>query len=1035
MQNRSKTRTTRSTPVTPLALCIGLALQGGIGVAQAQQAAQAPAATDLDKVTVTGYRESLRKALDEKRYSVEQVDAIYAEDIGKFPDQNLTESLQRLPGVQIDRDTSGEGTYVNVRGLSAGFTVLTVNGFAISTSSNGGNEGRGSSLDILPSELFRRLTLSKSPIASGVEGGTAGSIDMQPARAFDRKGFHLNLQAQASYQDADGTSTPRAAAIISNTWEDTKFGDFGILVAGAYAKRNYRSEIFNTVGYTTMNLGAACRNTVAGCNSLTLDPANAPATNRTAGYGGGAGATLTTVPLNVPGELGLGAPGSALVQCGNGVPGGTSGLSCQDLSYAIVPRLVRAEQVVGVRDRTTGMVNLEWRPTNRMRFKFDSILTESNNDFGQHDVMLVVRSYNNNIPINFKLDQNKVLTSGTFGNAYFLSQSTDAQTYTKLFYRSLAGEWDITDNLRFSMAGMMNTGKFTNYSIQYTLQSAPGQVNFVTYAPGATQPASQPASNLTPLNTGQYATYSYTSGDLTPRITTNIDLPNFKNWYWNSIQTIPTVQDLHQKSFRADLAWGDARRLRLSTGFMRSEFERNIATWNTSDCTLRNACTSVFTSTETSLAGAIPNAKLPQYMTNLPSMSLFKGAPIDVGLNNGWQVLDFKKVREAVNFDYYFNQINPGNQPGNYLNSYSPRILTENTNSAYLMADGAHDVFGRELRFNGGVRWTETRQSVSGIVNDFLLGGGNRTSPTTEAYSHNWLPSANAAYFLKDNLVLRGAAARTVTRPNPGDLAPTFGLSLDGDIFTKGNPRLEPFWANNYDLGLEWYPRSRSVLTMNLWWKDVSNYPATIDTVTPLAQTGLVFDRLSDRQKTGITNLGGGDPNAARIIVRQKLNSDLVVNLFGQEFQWVQPLDFIKKGLGFNANVTHISQKLSGTVPATINPKSLIAGMAPWTYNGTLYYELKNGFSARMSYTHRDANLQTVCPCNNIPGDLYSVPTDYLDAQVSFPVPWYRRARVTFQAQNLLKQVQFNRYENREAMVDGATYAGRNFVVGVRADF
>lgn len=989
----------------------------------------------VEEVVVTGYRRSLENSANAKKNTTNFIDSIFAEDIGKFPDQNLTESLQRLPGVQIDRDTSGEGTYVNVRGLSAGFTVLTVNGFAISTSSNGGNEGRGSSLDILPSELFRRLTLSKSPIASGVEGGTAGSIDMQPARAFDRKGFHLNLQAQGSYQDADGTSTPRAAVIMSNTWEGGKFGDFGVLIAGAYAKRNYRSEIFNTVGYTTMNLGAACRNTVAGCNSLTLDPANAPATNRTAGYGGGAGATLTTVPANVPAALGLGPAGGPLVQCGANAPGGTSGLSCQDLSYAIVPRLVRAEQVVGVRDRTTGMVNLEWRPNSRMRFKLDSILTESNNDFGQHDVMLVVRSYNNNIPINFKLDENRVLTSGTFGNAYFLSQSTDAQTYTKMFYRSLAGEWDITENIRFSMAGMMNTGKFTNYSIQYTLQSAPGQVDFVTYAAGATQPASQPASNLTPLNTGQYATYSYTPGDLTPRITTSIDLPSFKNWYWNSIQTIPTVQDLNQKSFRADLAWGDASRLKLSAGFMRSEFKRNIASWNTSDCTLRNACTSVFTSTETSLAGVIPNAKLPSYMTDLPSMKLFKGAPIDVGLNNGWQIIDFEKVREAVNFDYYFNQINPGDQPANYLNSYAPRILTEDTNSAYLMADGAHDVFGRELRFNGGVRWTETRQSVSGIVNDFLLGGGNRTSPTTQAYSHNWLPSANAAYFLKDNLVLRGAAARTVTRPNPGDLAPTFGLSLDGDIFTQGNPRLEPFWANNYDLGLEWYPRSRSVFTLNLWWKDVSNYPATIDTVTPLAQTGLVLSRLSDRQRTGITNLGGGDPNNARIIVRKKLNSDLVVNLFGQEFQWVQPLDFIRQGLGFNANVTHISQKLSGVVPATINPKSLIAGMAPWTYNGTLYYELKNGFSARVSYTHRDANLQTVCPCNNIPGDLYSVPTDYLDAQISFPAPWYRRARVTLQAQNLLKQVQYNRYENRDAMVDGATYAGRNFVVGLRADF
>jgi hypothetical protein len=96
---------------------------------------------------------------------------------------------------------------------------------------------------------------------------------------------------------------------------------------------------------------------------------------------------------------------------------------------------------------------------------------------------------------------------------------------------------------------------------------------------------------------------------------------------------------------------------------------------------------------------------------------------------------------------------------------------------------------------------------------------------------------------------------------------------------------------------------------------------------------------------------------------------------------------------------------------------------------------MRNGFSARLSYTHRDANLSSVCPCNNIPGDLYTTATNYMDAQISFLVPWYRRARVTMQAQNLLKQVQYNRYENREAQPDGATYAGRTFVVGVRADF
>jgi TonB-dependent receptor len=990
----------------------------------------------VPEVIVTGYRRSLEDSAEAKKNSTNFTDSIFAEDIGKFPDLNLTESLQRLPGVQIDRDTSGEGTYINVRGLSAGFTVLTLNGFAISTSSNGGNEGRGSSLDILPSELFRRVTLSKSPIASGVEGGTAGSVDLRPARAFDRQGFHLNVQAQGSYQDANETTTPRIAAILSNTFENTPIGDLGILLGGAYAKRDYRSEIFNTIGYTTMNLGAACPTSRLGCNSLALNPANAPATNPTAGYGGGAGATLTVVPANVPTELGLPASGSPLIKCGDGVPGGTSGMSCQDLSYAIVPRLVRAEQVVGERDRSSGMLNVELRPTDSLRFKLDSIFTESNNNFGQHDVMLTVRSYNNNIPINFETDDDNVLTSGTFANSYFLNQSTDARTYTRLFYRSLAVEWDIRDDLHFSVAGMRNTGEFKNDAIQYTLQSAPGQVNFITYPAGTAAPAGGgPGSNLTPLNTGQYVNYSYTPGDLTPSISSNIDLATFTGWQWNSIQAIPTRQDLTQSSGRFDLAWGDPNKFQLSTGAMKSDFERHIATWNVSECAFRNNCTSVFTSQETSLTGVIPNSAIPQYLTSLPAQDLFNGAPFDAGFNGGWQVIDFDKVRDAVNFDYYFNETNPGNQPGNYLNTYSPRVLSEDTNSGYLMADGRQPIFGKELRFNVGVRYTQTRQSVAGIVNDFLVGGGSRTAPTTTSRSDKWLPSANLAYLLTDKLVLRGAAARTVTRPNPQDLAPTFGLSLDGDIFTRGNPGLEPFYASNYDLGVEWYPASKTVLTLNLWSKEVFDYPATLDTITPFPETGLIFARLSARQQAGITNLGGGDPNAAQLIVRQKLNSEMVVELFGQELQWIQPLDFLVKGLGFNANVTHISQSLSGTVPPSVNPKSLIAGLAPWTYNGTVYYERPGGFSARLSYTHRDENLTAVCPCNNIPGDNYSIATDYMDAQVNFPFPRFERLKFTVQAQNLLRQVQINRYENRGSLPDSATYAGRTFVVGLRADF
>jgi TonB-dependent receptor len=996
--------------------------------AQASPAqAEAPRSEPAQDIVVMGYRKSLESSANTKKNSTNFVDSIYAEDIGKFPDLNLAESLQRLPGVQIDRDASGEGTYINVRGLSAGFTVTTVNGFAVNTSSNGFNQGRGSSLDILPSELFRRVTLSKSPTASTVEGGTAGVVDLQPVRAFDRKGFQLSVQAQGAYQTADKTTTPRAALIVSNTF-DTGIGEFGILIGGAYAKRNYRSEIFNTVGYTTMNLGTACPSNRAGCNTLNT---------ATGGYGGGAGATLTTVPQNVPASLGLGAAGSPLVKCGQGVPGGTSGMSCEDLSYVIVPRLVRAEQVVGERTRSTGLLNFEYRPIDSLRFKADLLYSDSPNRFAQYDVMLTVRNYNNNIPINFKTDENRVLTSGTFGNAYFLNQSTDSDSSTSFFYRAFSMDWDATENIRFSTQAMLNTGKFRNLPLQYTLQSAPGQVNPVVYAAGQTAPASQPGSNLTPLNTGQFAVYNYTPGSITPSIQTSIDLPTYRNWYWNSILITPQRQDLDQRAFRADLYLGKPETAQLSIGFMKQTFDRRIADYNISDCAFRNACTSVFTSTQTSLVGAIPNSALPDYLTQLPSMNLFQGAPFNAGLSNGWLVPDFAKIRNAVNLDYYINDLNPGTTAANYLNTYTPRIISEDVKSGYVMADGRIQIFGNELRYNAGVRYTKGTQEVSGIVNDFILigGTGSRSTPRFSAKTSNWLPSFNAAYFLTNNLVLRGAAARTVTRPNPADLLPTYGLSLDGDVFTLGNPALRPFYADNFDAGLEWYSRSGRVVTLNGWWKNIYDYPFVLNSTIPFSQSGIDFARINDRQRAGITNLGNGNPNNAVLLLSQRQNSDLVIHLFGQEVQWVQPLDFLMKGVGFNVNVTHISQKLSGTRPPNFNPNALLAGLAPWTYNGTVYYEHRSGFSFRVSYTHRDANLASVCPCNNIPGDLYTVATDYMDAQVTLPFPWYDRIKFTIQAQNLLKQVQYNQYANRESQPDGATYAGRNIVVGVRANF
>ncbi|HET6783024.1 MAG TPA: TonB-dependent receptor plug domain-containing protein, partial [Pseudoxanthomonas sp.] len=155
-------QTIRKTPVTILAVSVAMALATP---AFAQQAGPAEDArlTELDKVTVTGYRESLKKSLDEKRYSVEQVDAIFAEDIGKFPDQNLAESLQRVAGVSIDRE-GGEGQRISIRGLGSDFTRVRLNGLeALSTAGTGSagvNRSRGFDFNTFASELFSQVKVN-----------------------------------------------------------------------------------------------------------------------------------------------------------------------------------------------------------------------------------------------------------------------------------------------------------------------------------------------------------------------------------------------------------------------------------------------------------------------------------------------------------------------------------------------------------------------------------------------------------------------------------------------------------------------------------------------------------------------------------------------------------------------------------------------------------------------------------------------------------------------------------------------------------
>jgi len=250
---------TKKTPVTLLATGIALALQAvalpafaqatGAAADDVQETGPAGDATQLDAVRVVGYRASVEKALDIKRGEAGVVDAIVAEDIGKFPDLNLAESLQRIPGVVITRE-AGEGRNISVRGLGPDFTRVRINGMeALSTvggsdGAGGTNRGRGFDFNVFASDLFSQLIVRKTASAEVEEGSLGATVDLRTSRPFDYDGFTMAANVQAGYEDASDRVSPRMAALISNTWAD---GRFGALLSVAISERKAVEEGTGTV--------------------------------------------------------------------------------------------------------------------------------------------------------------------------------------------------------------------------------------------------------------------------------------------------------------------------------------------------------------------------------------------------------------------------------------------------------------------------------------------------------------------------------------------------------------------------------------------------------------------------------------------------------------------------------------------------------------------------------------------------------------------------------------------------------------------
>jgi iron complex outermembrane receptor protein len=236
-----------------------MALFGRNDPGYAQEAAKDSGSSNdgaLEEVVVTGIRASLRESLETKRNASTIVDAITAEDVGKFPDKNVAEALQRVPGIVVNREF-GEGERVNLRGTAANLTRTLLNGHALATAdwfiNDQLNSTRSFNFLMLPSDIIGQVQVYKTPQADFEEGGIGGTIDIVTRNPLDMKSMTAYGSLQAVYSELSEKTNPQASGLLS--WKNDA-GTIGILGAAVYQKRDIRRDGVEVLGYEDVNPGA-----------------------------------------------------------------------------------------------------------------------------------------------------------------------------------------------------------------------------------------------------------------------------------------------------------------------------------------------------------------------------------------------------------------------------------------------------------------------------------------------------------------------------------------------------------------------------------------------------------------------------------------------------------------------------------------------------------------------------------------------------------------------------------------------------------
>ncbi|MEG3181146.1 TonB-dependent receptor [Sphingomonas sp. LT1P40] len=827
-------------------------------LAQDTAPAEEPAAGE-EEILVTGIRASERASIDIKRNAVGVVDSIVAQDLGKLPDQNVAESLQRVTGVTIERNR-GEGRYVTVRGFGPKFNAVTVNGRTLATDNN----GREFSFDVIPSEVISGADVYKSPQAN-INGASIGAtIDVRTLRPLDQKeGFKVAGAATGMYSEIADTWNPEFSGVAS--WKNDS-GTFGVALAGVYSKQENRIDEFT--------IGAGHVRRSAGDSYYNLA----------------------------------------------GVPRGRIGAGVQNFSGVSMPS--NLSPFFFERELTRWAVNgsVQMRPSDKLTVTIDTLYSKARFKEQQTGLaydfaggILAEQVVQGGSVVNgVQTGGESVYQRYTGGFVDQIIQYDDRNVTTDQFGINI--DWKPTDELRVRLDGSLSDARRRGKENNLFTTIRRKNIDFFF-----------DRRSGSPIYDYGLSSAAY------PNAATNPQGITAHYYIWGGGSNI----DDEIEEYRADIDWNPGSgALTLYAGAMA---QSRIKTITADEMPFGEQC-----------AYCDSNRALPTSLFQPTDRGFFSG-----GGNNiirDWLIYDPRAL--VLQVDQFAAQDGRTFNPAVFSPSGSS-IVNEKVKVAYAMAALDTEFAGMKLAVNVGLRYENTDYTSSGASRTVLsavpTGGGQNTivvSPVVPVsfrgkYS-DWLPSINARLNLTDDLLLRFAASKVLTRPTLSDLSPrqTIQTNPGNETIRRGNPDLQPFRASQVELGAEWYFADASLLSAAAFYKKIDSFVTLVTT-----------RQLVDQVTFSVTVPGNGDGATVKgfeIGYRQSFAN------------WL-PEPFDGLGVQTSFNYTDSDASYPSVVPGQTYS---LEGLSKYSYSLVGFYE-KYGIQARVAYTYRDNFLQTAVGRNS----------------------------------------------------------------------